>query len=109
MVKLQLSWLILIIAGLFEALWVYYLKRSNGFSNLQASLLFVATLFISMLLLSYSMKSLPMSVAYPVWTGIGAVGSVIIGWWIFKETMSIPLIISLIFLLLGLIGLKVFS
>ncbi|MCH2535688.1 MAG: multidrug efflux SMR transporter [Bdellovibrionales bacterium] len=109
MVNLHLSWLILIVAGVFEALWVFYLKKSGGFTQFNATILFIITLIISMVLLSLAMKSLPMSVAYPVWTGIGAIGSVIIGWWIFNETITLPLMISFCFVIVGIVGIKVFS
>lgn len=103
------SWLILIVAGLFETMWVYFLKKSDGFSVFSASVLFIITGAISMYLLSLSMKSLPMSIAYPVWTGIGAVGSVLIGIILFKESVNIPLAISLTLLIAGIAGIKVFS
>lgn len=109
MVNSHLSWLILIVAGVFEALWVFYLKKSMGFTQLTATVLFVFTLIISMVLLALAMKMLPMSVAYPVWTGIGAIGSVLMGWWLFNETITLPLLLSFCFVIVGIIGIKVFS
>lgn len=109
MAKLYLSWFILIVAGIFEALWVFYLKKSLGFTQLTATVLFVVTLAISMILLSLAMKTLPMSVAYPVWTGIGAIGSILMGWLFFSETITLPLFLSFCCVVIGIIGIKVFS
>lgn len=80
-----------------------------GFTQLTATVLFVITLIISMVLLALAMKMLPMSVAYPVWTGIGAIGSVLMGWWLFNETITLPLLLSFCFVIVGIIGIKVFS
>lgn len=104
-----LSWFSLIIAGLFEVVWAIFLKNSKGFSELIPSILFIVTLVISMVLLAYSMRSLPLGIAYPVWTGIGAVGSVLVGIVFFKEGANPQKIIFLLLILIGIIGLKLSS
>lgn len=101
-----MKWLILIIAGLFEVAWAYYLKRSDGFSHLLYSSLFLVTLGISMGLLAFSLKSIPIGIAYPIWTGIGAVGSVLVGYFLFKEPMTSLKVLFTVLILVGIIGLK---
>ena len=103
------NWTALIIAGLFEVVWAIFLKNSKGFTQVGPSILFIITLFISMGLLAYSMRTIPMSIAYPVWTGIGAVGGVIAGMIFFKDDVSIQKIVFLLFILIGIIGLKISS
>lgn len=103
------SWVALVVAGLFEVIWAIFLKNSKGFSEVTPTLLFVVTLIISMFLLAHSMRTLPMGIAYPVWTGIGAVGTVIIGILFFKEGVNLQKIIFLSLILIGIIGLKLSS
>ncbi len=74
-----MAWVYLIIAGLFEVVWAYYMKQSAGFTRLWPSVITFVAMGISFALLSVSMKSLPLGTAYTVWTGIGAVGAFIVG------------------------------
>ncbi len=104
-----LDWSALIIAGLFEVVWAIFLKNSKGFSEIVPTILFLVTLVISMFLLSYSMRAIPMGIAYPVWTGIGAVGTVIVGIFFFKEDASFLKIIFLSLIMVGIVGLKLSS
>lgn len=104
-----IDWTALIAAGFFEVVWAYFLKNSKGFTLVTPTILFVITLFISMGLLAYSMRNIPIGVAYPVWTGIGAVGTVIVGIVLFKEGVNIQKIIFLSLILIGIIGLKITS
>ncbi len=104
-----LAWSALIIAGIFEVVWAYFLKQSAGFTKILPVILFVITLAISMILLAISVKIIPISVAYPVWTGIGAVGSVMIGAIFFDEALSLLSTIFLTMIIVGIIGLKFFS
>jgi quaternary ammonium compound-resistance protein SugE len=103
------NWSVLLLAGIFEVVWAFYLKNSKGFSVLTPTILFVITLFISMALLAYSLKSIPIGIAYPVWTGIGAVGTVIAGVFLFKEEINIQKFVFLSLILIGIIGLKLSS
>lgn len=102
-----MAWIILIFAGCFEVLWAYFLKQAEGFNRVTPSILFVITLTISMVLLGVSAKTLPLSIAYPVWTGIGALGSVLVGIFLFGEKMNTFSILSVAFIVLGIIGLKI--
>lgn len=74
-----MAWILLLIAGLFEVVWAYFMKQSHGFTRLVPTVVTFLTMFISFGLLSVSMKTLPLGTAYAVWTGIGAVGAFIVG------------------------------
>jgi quaternary ammonium compound-resistance protein SugE len=104
-----ISWSALLFAGLFEVVWAYYLKSSKGLTLLTPSILFVITLFISMALLAYSVRTIPLGIAYPVWTGIGAIGAVIAGAVFFREEVGVLKFVFLALILIGIIGLKMSS
>jgi quaternary ammonium compound-resistance protein SugE len=74
-----MAWIILIVAGVFEVVWAYFMKQSHGFSRLVPTIITFLTMFISFGLLSISMKTLPLGTAYAVWTGIGALGAFLVG------------------------------
>jgi quaternary ammonium compound-resistance protein SugE len=74
-----MAWIVLLAAGLFEILWAYAMKQSDGFTRLWPSLVTGAAMLASVALLSVSMKTLPLGTAYTVWTGIGAVGAFLVG------------------------------
>jgi quaternary ammonium compound-resistance protein SugE len=104
-----MSWIILFIAGLFEVAWAIGLKYTEGFSKLLPSVFTIISMIISMGLLGYSLKSLPVGTAYAVWTGIGAVGTAILGIILFGESKELMRIICILLIVTGIIGLKVFS
>ncbi|MGL5699369.1 MAG: quaternary ammonium compound efflux SMR transporter SugE [Kluyvera sp.] len=101
-----MSWLILFVAGLLEVVWAVGLKYTHGFSRLVPSVITVAAMVVSMALLSWAMKSLPVGTAYAVWTGIGAVGAAITGILLLGESASPMRIASLALIVMGIIGLK---
>lgn len=74
-----MAWVYLVIAGLFEIVWAYFMKQSEGFTRLWPSVITVGTMGVSFVLLSMAMRTLPLGTAYTVWTGIGAVGAFIVG------------------------------
>lgn len=74
-----MAWIILIVAGLLEIVWAYFMKQSQGFTRLVPSAVTIVTMIASFALLSIAMKSLPLGTAYTVWTGIGAVGAFLVG------------------------------
>lgn len=74
-----MAWIFLIIAGLFEVVWAYFMKQSEGFTRLVPSVITIVTMLISFGLLSISMKTLPLGTAYAMWTGIGALGAFLVG------------------------------
>jgi quaternary ammonium compound-resistance protein SugE len=101
------SWIVLIVAGLFEVCWAIGLKYTEGFTKLVPSLFTVATLAISMFLLAKATQVLPIGTAYGVWVGIGSLGAAILGIALFKESASPERIFFLALLLVAIIGLKV--
>ena len=104
-----MAWIILIIAGLFEIAWAVGLKYSDGFSKLYPSIFTIASMIISMGLLSYSVKHLPVGTAYGVWTGIGAVGTAILGMYLFNEPRDFIRIFFILLIVTGIVGLKIFT
>ncbi len=80
-----MSWLLLLLAGLFEVAWAIGLKFTDGFSRPLPTLLTLIAMAVSVLLLAMAVKQLPLGTAYAVWTGIGAVGTVLMGIWLFNE------------------------
>lgn len=101
-----MSWLILVIAGLLEVVWAVGLKYTHGFSRLLPSVITITAMVISVVLLSWAMKTLPTGTAYAVWTGIGAVGAAIAGIVLLGESASLARIASLALIVIGIIGLK---
>lgn len=104
-----MSWIYLIIAGIFEVVWAISLKYSHGFTRLYPSLVTIIGMIISFYLLALATKTLPIGSAYAIWTGIGALGTVIFGIIFFNEPCNALRIIFIILLLVGIIGLKVTS
>ncbi|KAF0814994.1 Quaternary ammonium compound-resistance protein SugE [Andreprevotia sp. IGB-42] len=100
-------WISLILAGLFEVAWALALKASHGFSKPMPTLLFAVTAAASMALLAYAMKHLPVGTAYAIWTGIGAVGTVILGIFWFGDPVNAMRIVSILLILAGIVGLKI--
>ena len=101
-----MNWLVLLAAGLFEVVWATALKMSNGFANVKADIVCAVGMALSVWLLSVAMKSVPMGTAYAVWTGIGAIGGVIVGIVAFGESASALRIASAVLIVAGIAGLK---
>ena len=101
-----MSWTILFLAGIFEIFWAVGLKYSDGFTKLFPTIFTIVTMIISFYLLSLALKALPIGTAYAVWVGIGTVGTVIAGIVLFGESMSLIRVISILFILIGIVGLK---
>ncbi|CAH0322640.1 MULTISPECIES: quaternary ammonium compound efflux SMR transporter SugE [Pseudomonas] len=102
-----MSWIILFFAGLFEVGWAVGLKYTDGFSRPLPTALTIAAMAISLGLLGLAMKELPLGTAYAIWTGVGAVGTVIAGIILFGESMALVRLVSVALIVAGLIGLKV--
>jgi quaternary ammonium compound-resistance protein SugE len=101
-----MAWIILLIAGLLEVVWAIGLKYTHGFTRLTPSIITIAAMVVSMVLLANAMKTLPAGTAYAVWTGIGAVGAAIMGMVLLGESTNIARIISLCLIVVGILGLK---
>lgn len=104
-----MSWINLFIAGFFEIFWVTTLKLSHGFTKLNFAILTVIGLVLSFIFLAQATKNLNLSIAYPVWTGIGAVGSIVVGVFIFKDQLSTMTIFFIVLLIISIIGIKLTS
>ncbi len=102
-----MSWIILFFAGLFEVGWAVGLKYTDGFSKALPTALTIAAMAVSLGLLGLAMKELPLGTAYAIWTGVGAVGTVIAGIILFGESMALFRLASVALIICGLIGLKV--
>ena len=104
-----MEWFFLVIAGGLEVFWSTCMKYSEGFTDLKFSILTIIGMIFSFLFLSQATKSLPLGTAYAVWTGIGALGAVIVGILLFKESVSPLRLFFVALLLIGIIGLKATS
>ncbi len=101
-----MSWLILFFAGLFEVGWAVGLKYTEGFTRPLPTALTIAAMAASLGLLGLAMRDLPLGTAYAIWTGVGAVGTVIAGIVLFGESMALVRIASVGLIIAGLVGLK---
>jgi len=104
-----MSWFILFFAGLLETVWATGLKYTHGFSKPLPTLGTLTAMAASVWLLSIAMKELPMGTAYAVWTGIGAVGAVILGIILFGDPVTVPRVFCVGLIVAGLVGLKMVS
>ena len=104
-----MEWVFLVIAGGLEVFWSTCMKYSEGFTDLKFSILTVVGMIFSFLFLSQATKSLPLGTAYAVWTGIGALGALIVGIVLFKEPVTAARIFFVSLLLIGIVGLKATS
>lgn len=102
-----MSWIILFFAGLFEVGWAVGLKYTDGFTRPLPTVLTVAAMAVSLGLLGLAVKDLPLGTAYAIWTGVGAVGTVIAGIILFGESMALIRLASVALIVTGLIGLKI--
>jgi quaternary ammonium compound-resistance protein SugE len=103
-----MSWLILAGSGLLESVWAVALSRSAGFTRLLPSVIFTVALVLSMLGLGYSLRSIPVGSGYAVWVGIGGAGTALAGMLFLDESANPLRILSLLLVVAGVVGLKVF-
>ena len=104
-----MAWVILFVAGICEIGWAVGLKYTEGFTRLWPTVFTGVSLVISMALLGIAMRTLPLGTAYAVWTGIGAVGTVILGIFLFKEPATVVRLLCVGLIVAGILGLKFFS
>ena len=104
-----MKWIFLLIAGLLEISWAVGLKFSHGFSQLIPSIITLICMILSFYFLALSLKELPLGTAYAVWTGIGTLGTVILGIILFKEPVTILRILCIALILSGITGLKLLT
>jgi quaternary ammonium compound-resistance protein SugE len=104
-----MAWILLFIAGLLEVGWAIGLKYTEGFTKPLPSVLTLAAMGLSVLLLSIAMKTLPVGTSYAVWVGVGAVGTAILGMVLFAEPATAGRLLSLGLIVAGIVGLKLTS
>lgn len=104
-----MAWICLFIAGIFEVVWATCMKLSEGFSRLGWSAATIGGMLVSFLLLARATRVLPLGTAYGIWTGIGALGAVLVGIVLFKEPVSAARLFFAALLLAGIVGLKLTS
>lgn len=104
-----MEWVFLFIAGLLEVVWSTCLKFSKGFTVVKFSFLTLVGMVLSFVFLAKAVKVLPMGTSYAVWTGIGAMGAVIVGILLFKEQATPARLFFMVLLLIGIIGLETTS
>jgi quaternary ammonium compound-resistance protein SugE len=101
-----MAWLMLIVAGSFEVVWAIGLKYAEGFTKFWPSVMTIAAMLVSIVLLGLAMKSLPVGTSYAVWVGVGAVGTAILGIVLLGESASAGRLASLALIVAGIVGLK---
>lgn len=104
-----MAWIVLFVAGLFEIGWAVGLKYTDGFTKLWPTVGTGISLVLSMALLGWAVRSLPLGTAYAVWTGIGAVGTALFGILVLKEPATAARLVCLCLIVAGILGLKLFS
>lgn len=104
-----MPWIILVVAGLFEVVWAFTMKQSEGFTRLGPTVVTLVAMLISFGLLSWSMRTLPLGTAYTVWTGIGAIGAFIVGIVVLGEPANPLRLLAAALIVGGLVLMKLSS
>ena len=104
-----MAWIVLVLAGIFEVVWAYSMKMSEGFTRFIPSVITLVFMVLSFALLAYAMRSLPLGTAYTIWTGIGAIGSFLLGIFILGEPASALRMLAAVLIISGLVLMKVAS
>lgn len=104
-----MAWMALLLAGVFEIVWAYSMKLSDGFTRLTPSIVTLIFMMLSFALLTYAMRSLPLGTAYTIWTGIGAVGSFLVGILVLGEPTTALRMLAAVLIIAGLVLMKLSS
>ncbi len=97
-----MPWLYLVLAGLFEVVWAFSMKQSEGFTRLTPTLIMLITMVASFWLLAIAMRSIPLGTAYVIWTGIGAMGAFLVGIFILSEPVNAMRLTAAVLIVSGL-------
>jgi quaternary ammonium compound-resistance protein SugE len=103
-----MSWLVLTLSGVLESVWAVALSRSAGFTRALPSASFAVALLLSMFGLGYALRTIPVGTGYAVWVGIGVAGTAVAGMLFLGESASLMRVLSLLLVLAGVVGLKLF-
>ena len=101
-----MSWILLIIAGVLEIFWAIEMKYSNGFTVIMPTVLTIIGYIASAVFLSLAIRKLPLGTAYAAWTGIGIIGTSVLGVFLFKERLTLPQVICILLIVAGIMGLR---
>jgi quaternary ammonium compound-resistance protein SugE len=101
-----MAWVSLLVAGLFEIVWAFFMKQSHGFTRLLPTVITLVTMLLSFGLLSFSMRTLPLGTAYTIWTGIGAVGAFVVGIAVLAEPIDTMRLVAAVLILSGIVLMK---
>ena len=101
------AWVYLVIAGFLEVAWAYAMKQSDGFTRPWPTIITISAMVGSVGLLALAMRAIPLSTAYPIWTGIGAVGAFTLGIIVFGDSASTVRMVSIALIVAGIVGLKI--
>jgi quaternary ammonium compound-resistance protein SugE len=104
-----MAWVYLIIAGLFEMGWAIGLKYTDGFTRLVPTALTVGAMIVSVILLGLALRDLPVGTGYAIWTGIGTVGTALLGMYLFGDPATVARLACIGMIVAGIVGLKLFS
>jgi quaternary ammonium compound-resistance protein SugE len=102
-----MAWVYLLVAGVLEVVWAFAMKQSHGFTRTTPTIIMLVTMIGSFVLLSISMRTLPLGTAYTIWTGIGAVGAFLVGIMLLGETVSVARVVAALLIVSGLVLMKV--
>jgi quaternary ammonium compound-resistance protein SugE len=103
------AWIVLVFAGVFEIIWAYTMKMSEGFTKLSPSIITLVFMVLSFGLLAYAMRTLPLGTAYTIWTGIGAIGSFAVGIFVLGEPATAMRMLAAVLIISGLVLMKISS
>jgi quaternary ammonium compound-resistance protein SugE len=103
-----MAWVVLVASGLLETVWAVALDRSSGFTRPVPIVIFIVGLVLSMAGLGVALRTIPVGTAYAIWVGIGAAGTALVGMLALGEHASLPRLLSLVLVVAGVVGLKVF-
>jgi quaternary ammonium compound-resistance protein SugE len=101
-----MNWLLLVFAGLLEVGWAVGLKYTEGFTRPWPTVGTIGAMIVSLMLLGIAMKTLPVGTAYAVWVGVGAVGTAVLGIYLFGESANPGKLVSLALIVVGIVGLR---
>lgn len=102
-----MKWLYLFLAGALEITWAVAMKKSNGFTVIIPSIITGVGYIASAVFLAIALKQLPLGTAYAMWTGMGIVGTILLGIFLFNEKLSVPQVVCVILIVIGIAGLKI--
>ena len=104
-----MAWIVLVIAGILEIVWAFFMKKSEGFTIVVPSAITIVTMIASFGLLSYAMRTLPLGTAYTIWTGIGAVGAFVVGIVVLGESANVMRVTAAVLIVAGIVMMKLSS